>query len=344
MEKGGMDHRNNIFSIITSTIIELTVAIHRRNTFFMVSKMIGNTVNEELDMLNVYDHNVTVVKIFLENIKNYELIHKVLFEGEEEKVCNKNGSVNIVVSKLVGRKNYSVGHPLSIVIGAYVRQPPEVNGNYRYKDLMASAFVSFGNTVEMLYNGRDNKVSYFWYNNRNGFHSYTIDLQTPRYFDILSLGSRKLPKYVKDRVEKYEKANIEMEQQVSANFLVDLYLVMRRGGIFHRGVENKLKLFYYLMPIQFILNSWDTKFQDGKGRQLIHEDFVIEEGERDMVVDVFLEVGDVNKVGVFTEKEKLLMNAHILENSVFELMKMTRKEPGQEDKEETEDEEDKEDK
>lgn len=334
-----MDHRNNIFSIITSTIIELTVAIHRRNTFFMVSKMIGNTVNEELDMLNVYDHNVTVRKIFLENIKNYEVVHKVLFEGEEEKVCNKGGSMNIVVSKLVGKKNYSVGHPMSIVIGVYVRQPPEVNTNYRYKDLVASAFVSFGNTVEMLYNGRDNKVSYFWYNNRNGFHSYTIDLQIPRYFDMISIGCKKVPKFVKERIEKFEKMTNEIEQQVSSNFLIDLYIIMRRGGIFYRGVENKLNIFYYLMPLQFILNSWETKFLDGKGKRIIMDDFNIEEGERDIEVDVYLEVGDTNKIGVFTEKEKLLMDAHILENSVFELMKMTRKEPGQEDKEETEDEE-----
>ena len=323
-----MEHKNNIFSIITTTVIELTVAIHRRNTFFMVSKMIGSTVNEEIDMLNVYDHNVTIKKIFLENIQPYDVVHKVLFEGEtEEHIVNKLGSVNLVVSKLNGKKNFSSGHPLSIVITAYVRQPPEVNTTYRYKDILAAAFVSFGNTVEMIYNGKDNNVSYFWYNNRNGFHSYTIDLKKPRYFDILSLGGKKIPKFVRDRVEKYEKIGMEMEQQISLNFLQDLFIVMRRGGIFYRGADKRVNLFYYLMPLQFILKTWVTTFQDSRGKDIITQDMEVVESERNMETEVFLDLGDLEKVGNISDKEKLLIDANILENSVVELMKMTRKEP-----------------
>jgi len=303
-----MIDNNNVFSIITSTVIEVAVAIHRRNTFFMVSKMIGNTVNSEMDMLNVYDQNYAIRQVFLDNIKMGGKVRRVLFEGEEEIECEEEGNLNLGVSRLNGSKNYSVGHPMSMIVTAYERED--------YEKIVGVAFVSFGNTVELLYSGIDKKVSYFWFNNRNGFHSYTVDLKIPRYFDILSVSGRKIPRFVRERVDKFE---VRMEEQFNSNFLVDLFIILRRGGIFYR--EKRINVFYYLRPLQHLLRCWDVNFLDSRGK-VIGWDCNLEDES-----DVFLEVGDLGEIGKIREKERMMLGSHILENSVFELMKITRNEP-----------------
>jgi len=319
------DDKNNIFSIITSTIIETTIAIHRRNTFFLLSKMIGNTVNEEVDMLNIYDHNIVFRKIFLENIKKYDIVHNLLYEGIDDDITlNNNGSVNIVVSGLLGRKNYSVGHTTGVIVSVFLRQPPDVNKEYRYKDIFATAIISFGNTVEMIYSADNDNVSYFWFNNKNGFHSYTIDLKKPHYNDIISVNARKLPKFVKDKVDLLEENVKNYEYQLNANFLIDLFIILRRGGIFFRGGERRMKYLFYIMPVEFLINKWGVKLLDGKGNNLIDEDFVVNEEMRNLESDVFLELTSMEYNGKISEQERMFLDSSLLENSVVELIKITR--------------------
>jgi len=132
----------------------------------------------------------------------------------------------------------------------------------------------------------------------------------------MSVSGRKIPRFVRERVEKFEGG---MEEQLNSNFLIDLFIILRRGGIFYR--EKKINVFYYLRPLDYLLRCWDVNLLDSRGKVIGWS------GNLEDRSDVFLEVGDLGEVGKITEKERMMLDSHILENSVFELMRITRNEP-----------------
>ena len=78
------------------------------------------------------------------------------------------------------------------------------------------------------------------------------------------------------------------------------------------------------MPVEFLINKWGVKLLDGKGNNLIDEDFVVNEEMRNLESDVFLELMSMEYNRKISEQERMFLDSSLLENSVVELIKITR--------------------